>query len=248
VSGVKAVAFDLGDTLWHFPHPRPAAALARAHLQRLRSVLTARGLDPELASTLRARLIEGWDEWERSADERGGVGPNYIEGTRGVAAELALTRDAAEAIWQCMALGGPFLGRRLFEETHETLAWLRASGFRLAIITNRAHGDERFIEELHAYGLRDPFEAIISSDQVGFRKPHPRIFEAALEALDLNPASVAMVGDRPEADVAGANRLGMPSIWIRKVVPPDRVPTTEDQQPDYTIDELQDLRGLDLFL
>ena len=38
------------------------------------------------------------------------------------------------------------------------------------------------------------------------------------------------------------------SIWIRKVAPPDRVPTTEDQQPDYTIDELQDLRGLDLFL
>ncbi len=124
---------------------------------------------------------------------------------------------------------------------------MRAAGLRLAIITNRAHGDDEFVDELHAYGLREPFEVIISSDQVGYRKPHPKIFEAALEALDLGAAEVAMVGDRPEADVAGANRVGMPSIWIRKVTPPERVPTTEDEQPDYTIDELRDLRGLALF-
>ena len=247
MSSVRAVAFDLGDALWHFPYPRPPEALARAHVRKLRAALVAHGVDPELATPLRERLIEAWDEWEGDADANGGEGPDYLDRATAVAADLGVPPEAGAAVWQAMALGGPFLGRRLFEETHDTLDWLRAAGLRLAIITNRAHGDAEFVDELHAYGLRDPFEVIISCDQVGYRKPHPRIFEAALEALDLEAAEVAMVGDRPEADVAGANRLGMPSTWIRKVTPPERVPTTDDERPDYTIDELRDLRGLALF-
>jgi putative hydrolase of the HAD superfamily len=246
---VRAVAFDLGDTLWHFPHPRPPEALQRAHLKRLEAALTAHEADPDAAPKLRQRLEDAWDEWDQAADAAGGAGPDYLAGTRGVMRELGLpdSRAAVAAVWQSMYLDGPFLGRRLFADTHDTLKWLGAAGYRLAVITNRGHGGEVFLEELHAYGLRDPFDVIVSSDQVGYRKPHPRIFEAALETMDLEAAEMAMVGDRPEADIAGANRLGMPSIWIRKVTPADRVPTAEDQRPDYTIDELSELRSLDLF-
>ncbi len=56
-----------------------------------------------------------------------------------------------------------------------------------------------------------------------------------------------MVGDRPEADIAGANRMGMPSIWTRQVTPPERVPRTGEEQPTHTIDRLRDLLDLDLF-
>lgn len=247
MSEVRAVAFDLGDTLWHFPYPRPPEVLARAHVGRLRAVLGRLDADPEAAPALRARLFDGWDRWEREADAAGGVGPDYLAGATEVAAEFGLPLEAAEALWQCMALGGPFLGRQLLAGTHDTLDGLRAAGYRLAVITNRAHGDEAFLEELDAYGLRTPFDVIVSSDQVGYRKPHPRIFEVALEALDLAPSQVAMVGDRPEADVAGARRVGMPSIWTREVTPRQRVPEGREQEPDYVIDRLAELLELELF-
>jgi HAD superfamily hydrolase (TIGR01662 family) len=213
----------------------------------LRAALERLGADPRLAPDVRARLVEGWTAWEQEADAAGGEGPDYLERAAAVATGFGLAADAADALWRCMALGGPFLGRRLLPDAHDTLEALRDAGYRLAVITNRAHGDEAFLEELDAYGLRAPFDAIISSDQVGFRKPHPGIFEAALEALSLEPTEVALVGDRPEADVAGANRLGMPSVWTREVTPPHRVPDGEEQQPDYTIDRLAELLDLDLF-
>lgn len=247
MSEVRAVAFDLGDTLWHFPYPRPAEVLERAHVRRLRMALERLDADPEDAPALRARLIDEWERWEREADAAGGAGPDYLGGAVEVAAEFGLPAQAAEALWQCMALGGPFLGRQLLAATHDTLERLRDAGYRLAVITNRAHGDETFLDELDAYGLRAPFDAIVSSDQVGYRKPHARIFEAALEALGLAPSQVAMVGDRPEADVVGAKRVGMPSIWTREVTPPHRAPEGEEQQPDYVIDRLPELLELDLF-
>jgi HAD superfamily hydrolase (TIGR01662 family) len=243
---VRAVAFDLGDTLWHFPYPRPMATLARAHVGRLRTALERLDADPEAAPALQERLLGEWDRWEREADAAGGAGPDYLARAAEVAAEFGLPAHAAAALWQCMALGGPFLGRQLLAGTHDTLEALREAGYRLAVITNRAHGDEAFLEELDAYGLRAPFDVIVSSDQVGYRKPHPRIFEVALEALDLEPSQVTMVGDRPEADVAGANRLGMPSIWTREVTPPHRVPEGEEQRPDYVIDRIAELIELDL--
>lgn len=63
-------------------------------------------------------------------------------------------------------------------------------------------------------GLRPFFDQIILSDEVGFMKPHPGIFAAALDRLSAVPAEAVMIGDNYEADICGAARAGIAQIYF----------------------------------
>jgi putative hydrolase of the HAD superfamily len=61
-------------------------------------------------------------------------------------------------------------------------------------------------------------DAIVLSSDVGKRKPHPAMFERALAELDAGPDEALFVGDRLDADVLGASRVGMRTVqalWFR---------------------------------
>ena len=91
---------------------------------------------------------------------------------------------------------------------------------------------------LEREGIADLFETIVVSDEVGWRKPKPLIFELALARLGLDAADALFVGDRIDIDVAGAQGVGMGSAWInpeRTALPPDVQP------PDYEIRDLAEL-------
>ena len=67
------------------------------------------------------------------------------------------------------------------------------------------------------------------SSEVGWRKPHPAIFERALEALDVAPERAIFVGDKLSTDVAGASALGMTTcqaLWFQ-------ADADEAPEPDY---------------
>lgn len=79
---------------------------------------------------------------------------------------------------------------------------------------------------------------IIVSEEAGYRKPDPRIFQDALEATGLAaPEQVMFVGDNPEADIDGARRFGMKAAWVRRgrQYPPDLIP------PDHVIDHVTEV-------
>jgi putative hydrolase of the HAD superfamily len=65
--------------------------------------------------------------------------------------------------------------------------------------------------KIEALGLRDAFDAIVVSDEMGreFRKPHAAPFAAALERIGVHARNAVMIGDRPAKDVAGARAAGM---------------------------------------
>src|SRR5689334_6404683 len=63
-------------------------------------------------------------------------------------------------------------------------------------------------------GIRSLFRVIVDSEQVGWRKPDPRIFRYALDALGLTPADATFVGDSPTRDMAGARGIGMAHVWL----------------------------------
>ena len=100
--------------------------------------------------------------------------------------------------------------RRLLPGAEELLASLRPR-FRLAALSNsnEVHW-ERNSNELGVTGL---FEVAISSHQVGFNKPDPRIYQAAIDRLGVSPGAI-MFFDDVQANVAAASRLGMRAFQV----------------------------------
>jgi HAD superfamily phosphatase (TIGR01668 family) len=94
-----------------------------------------------------------------------------------------------------------------------TLDTLKSQGHRLGMISNTS--DDQNVQGLvDRWGFRPYFEIIVTSAALGVRKPDRRIFQAALDHFGVAPERVAMVGDTLEADILGANQMGMYSIWI----------------------------------
>jgi len=88
----------------------------------------------------------------------------------------------------------------------ETVQALKARGLKIALVSNYDGRLHRVVDEL---GLTRFFDAVIVSSEVGWAKPAPRIYEAALGALGVEPREALMVGDRPQEDVAGAAAAGL---------------------------------------
>jgi len=107
-------------------------------------------------------------------------------------------------------------GGRLVPDASAALAELRRRGYRLGLVSNTPWGtpDYLWTGQLERFGLVRFFEVTCFSSDVGFRKPDPRIFQAALKPLGVPPARAVFVGDEPEADIAGARGAGLASVWV----------------------------------
>jgi len=92
--------------------------------------------------------------------------------------------------------------------TRETLLRL-AKRYRLGVISN---ADGKIAEILRQSRIADCFETITDSGIVGNEKPHPAIFEAALESLGLPAGESLYTGDMYAVDYLGATQIGMHSI------------------------------------
>jgi len=92
---------------------------------------------------------------------------------------------------------------------------LRRRGYRLAVVSNGPVGSISNV--LGAHGILDLFEVCAISQGLGIEKPDPRIFGYALDHLGVPRDQVGrtvMVGNELAADVAGANAMGMISVWL----------------------------------
>lgn len=121
----------------------------------------------------------------------------------------------------------------------EAVRTLLARGVGLGVVSNtgRTPGAvlRRFLER---QGLLPCFQALSFSDEVGVRKPRPEIFQATVSKLGaFPPDEVAHIGDNPDADVAGAQALGMRALHY---VVGGR---TASPRADLVIDDLRTLPG-----
>jgi putative hydrolase of the HAD superfamily len=103
------------------------------------------------------------------------------------------------------------------EDAIPTLRALKENGFRLGVITNSSD-DENTQTLMDKAGIRPYLNWSISSAAFGRRKPHPAIFEAGLRHFGIGAQQAAMVGDTFEADIVGAEQVGMFSVWITRRV------------------------------
>ncbi len=102
-------------------------------------------------------------------------------------------------------------------DTIPTLHVLKENGFRIGVITNSSD-DENTQTLMDKAGIRPYLDWSISSAVCGKRKPHPAIFDAALQHFGISPQEAAMVGDTFDADIIGAEQTGIFSVWITRRV------------------------------
>jgi len=97
-------------------------------------------------------------------------------------------------------------------ETHAMLETLRCS-YRLGLLSNFTHAPAalKLIDHL---GLAEFFEVVLISGEMGFRKPHPLVFERLANALGVEGEQIIYVGDDVEADIAGALAAGIQPVWF----------------------------------
>ncbi|PEW67742.1 HAD family hydrolase [Bacillus cereus] len=100
-----------------------------------------------------------------------------------------------------------------FQNMHELLQRLTQQNIKIGIITN---GFTDFqINNLRALNIHTYTNTILVSEAEGIKKPHPEIFERALQKLDVKASECLYVGDHPENDVLGSERIGILGVWKR---------------------------------
>jgi putative hydrolase of the HAD superfamily len=102
---------------------------------------------------------------------------------------------------------------KMYPETIDSLERLRAGGVRMAIVSN---WDTRLPLLVSRMGVDRFMDAVVVSAIEKASKPAPRIFQVALERLNLPAADVVHVGDSLRDDIRGAMAMGMGAIWLRR--------------------------------
>ncbi len=140
---------------------------------------------------------------------------------RGMGGEADAARECATDMVARWMLHENFT---LYDDVLPVLEELRRHGQKLGLISN----GERDLDEFAAHHAL-VVDVVVGSRSFGRTKPHPSIFEAALEQLGVEPEDAAMVGDSYADDIQGARGLGMRAFLLdregRYPDEPDRLPT-----------------------
>lgn len=213
---IALVTFDLYDTLIELTPPR---------WERLAAVCRCLGLSVDPAVLLASdRVAEDYYTEEntirpirdRTAAEREtfrlALMSRWLRAA-GLPDDPDTTRAARQAYlaeFEADADGGNY---RVFPDVMPALERLRAAGIKRAVISNADADVTALCTRLaFAHGM----DAIITSALVGYEKPDPRTFRAALDhpAIATDPADAIHVGDQPRSDVVGALGVGMRAALI----------------------------------
>jgi len=124
---------------------------------------------------------------------------------------------------------------RLIPKTREMLSALKER-YRLGLLSNFTHAPAA-VGLLDHLGLTPYFDTVLISGALGFRKPHPLVFERLVQELKVGKDVLLYVGDSLDPDVLGAIRFGITPIWMTYVqdhhlpVFPTAAPSAEEVPP-----------------
>ena len=238
----KAIIFDLGGTLIYFEGSWPEV-MAEAGMELHRSLSEA-GLDldqdafmQEFHTQLETYYVE------RESDYREYTTLYVVQKVLQVWGYLDVEESVIRGGLQAMyaVTEGHW---HVEQDAALTLETLGEKGYRLGLISNA--GDDADVQTLvDNANLRDYFDLIITSAAEGIRKPSAHIFHKMLNYWGIEPAQAAMVGDTLSADILGARKAGLYSIWItRRADTPANQALAAEIIPDVTIATLSELPGL----
>jgi putative hydrolase of the HAD superfamily len=118
------------------------------------------------------------------------------------------------------------------------LRQLRRRGIKIGVLSNTMWPRRWHEDVFRRDGVLDLIDGAVYSSEIGWTKPHPGAFLAAMGAVGVSDAGrCVFVGDRPWDDIHGAQQVGMRAVLI----PHSEVPTFADATPDAVIDSLSEL-------
>jgi putative hydrolase of the HAD superfamily len=201
-ASVRALLLDAGGVIVRPSFSRVARALADRGVNVEAGALEAaeahakRQLDVPAGTSLETDELRGWRYFDLVL-ERAGIARSVA--TEGALAELKAWHDVHNA-WEEVPAG-----------VREALSLLRASGRRLAVVSN-ANGTVELL--LRRLGLAAAFDAVLDSAVERIEKPDPRLFERALERLGVPRQATLHVGDMYHIDVVGARAAGLRAVLV----------------------------------
>jgi HAD superfamily hydrolase (TIGR01549 family) len=128
----------------------------------------------------------------------------------------------------------------IMSRAQHVLAELKRAGVHLGLVTNTSLPHSIIVEEFQRLSLYDYFDTVVCSSEIVFRKPDRAMFDVALRALKVSPEEAMFVGDDYFADVVGAHKVGMKTVWLN----PKHNPVPGEVKPDYDIAGLEEILEL----
>jgi putative hydrolase of the HAD superfamily len=206
---LRAVLLDVGSTLWP---DRLTVSLGTDSCQEPLGRLLPEVHAGHALATLRAAL--------RHDDD------SLVQDTHGLLARALRTLGAnsleLDVLAVRRALCAPAVpGARLFPGAAELLAGSRKLGLRCVIVSNvQVRGALEYWRDFADLGVAHLVDAVVTSLDVGFRKPHPAFFEATMREAGCQPAACAIIGNSEANDIQPAVALGMRTIRVAIEEPP----------------------------
>ena len=199
-SAIRVLSFDADGTLWDFE------AAMRAALDRVRRELSY------LVPTERLPTIDEMASLrDAAARDLRGASMETIreEGFRRLLRHLGFRDEGLVRRFTALYLDIRFSAIRLYDDVLPTLDLL-GEQYDLGLLSNGNTDPERC-------GLPGRFRFVVfAQDHGGIEKPDPRLFEIALAEAGCPPDAMLHIGDSLEHDVAGANGVGIPSVWLNR--------------------------------
>ena len=219
---IKAVIFDLDNTLLDFMKMKEYAVKAAI----AGMIEAGLNIDPDKSYNTIIGIYEkkGWENQQVFDDflikKIGEVNNKYL------AAGIVAYRRAREA------------NLLLYPNVNNTLVELIKMGVKLSVISD-APSREAWMR-IYYLNLHHHFDVVLTFDDTNARKPSPIPFEMALSQLNIDPEEALMVGDWPERDVVGANKLGIRTIFARY----GDAFGTVDSGADWDINDVYEIVGI----
>jgi len=216
---IKGVIFDFDNTLMDFMKMKRAAVEAAV------DAMIDAGLTYKKSDMIEKIYKIYWDE---------GIEDQFIF-------DKVLTKEFGKIDYKILASG--IIGYRrakdgtlaLYPHVQLTLTGLVRRGIKMAVVSDAPRLPVWL--RICGLGLQHYFDAVVTFDDTGAKKPDAKPFLAALERLKLRPEEAIMVGDWVERDMVGAKKVGLKTVFARY----GDLQNTQNVEADYEIDDIQQL-------
>jgi len=202
-SNVNHIFFDLDHTLWDFDRNSGLA---------FKQLFKKHAIDLDLVTFLEFYKLINFHYWKLYREEK----INKEELRRGRFGEAFSNFGLHFNTTELDALAHTYIeelpkNNYLFEGVLPLLDYL-SSKYQLHIITNGFHQVQH--KKLANSGIKQFFKTVTTSEEVGVKKPNPLIFTKAIEKATAHATQSVMIGDTFEADILGAENVGMQTIFF----------------------------------